>query len=125
MALLILVTTTSFSIATHVCAGEVVDIALNEQASTCNMQAVDTEMHELMKKMGCCDDHQIVSDVDDDLMKSHTDLNFGQLVFISAFTQTYSNLFDLDSQNVSVQWIKESPPVVHRDLFLLHDSFLI
>ena len=125
MALLLLLTTTSFSIAAHFCGDDIVNIALNSDAQSCAMQDADPEMHDLMRDMGCCDDKHIVSDSDDDLQKTAFEFSFDQLVFITAFTHSYHTLFDLEANSSSTHWIKESPPLLGRDLFLLHDSFLI
>lgn len=122
---MLLLTTTSFSITAHFCGDNIVDIALNNEAQSCAIQDTDPEMHNLMKDMGCCNDKQIVSDSDVDLQKSDFEFSFDQLVFINAFTYSYANLFDLENESISTHWIKESPPLIGRDLFLLHDSFLI
>lgn len=125
MALLLLLTTTSFSIEAHFCGDHLVDIALNDHANGCSMQSLDPDMHKAMKDMGCCQDKQIVSDHDDDLQKTAHEFSFEQLVFITVLTHSYVSLFDIDASPINANWNKESPPLLDRDLFLLHDSFLI
>lgn len=125
MALLLLLTTTSFSIAAHFCGDHLVDIAFYDDARSCEMQDTDPEMHDAMKDMGCCKDKQIVSASDQDFQKTTFDFSLDQLVFITAFVHSYAVLLEQDLDTAQNRLIKESPPLPGRDLFLLHDSFLI
>ncbi|AZQ44952.1 HYC_CC_PP family protein [Nonlabens ponticola] len=124
MSLLLLGTTTSFSIDAHVCGGEIVDISLTND-SDCNMQMMDHEMHDLMKKMGCCQDHNLASIGQDDVQPSMSDFSLDQQQFIIAFTHSYVVQYVLPATAATSYSSNPEPPLPRQPLYILHESYLI
>ncbi len=125
MALLLLMTTTSFTIAVHFCGDTLVDLALNDKANSCSMQSVDLEMQDLMRDMGCCNDHQILSTGDHDLLKSQST---NEIPAPFAVIPVAISVPDYDvyyRSFIDGLFVKEIPPLPREPLFILHDSFLI
>ncbi len=127
MAAMLVLTTTSFTVAAHFCGDQLIDLAINSEASSCSMQVLDKDMQDLMQDMGCCDDHEIASTVDDDLLKSPSSLKMiGKTFYLSpiiSFKNKPSLSIDDEHKPSSS---KGSPPLIYRaPLFILHDSFLI
>ncbi|MEX0290941.1 MAG: hypothetical protein AB3N14_17690 [Flavobacteriaceae bacterium] len=121
MALLLLASTTSWTVEKHFCMGHLVDIAFFSEAASCGMLMGGAEE---MPEMECCDDETIVVDGQDSLKLSFDELSADQLLFLSSFTYAYINLFE-GLQEQIVPHLGYPPPLITYDLQLLDQVFLI
>ena len=126
MALLVLFSTLSFSISEHYCGDNLVDSSLFSEAESCGM-----EMHEPLsfkgysiQKNNCCKDVVKLIEGKDNLKANFSDLNVKQQVLFNEFIYSYVNLFEGIEDNI-IPFNEYSPPVVIRDIQVLHDTFLI
>ncbi|MBD0776887.1 hypothetical protein HPE56_03690 [Maribacter sp. ANRC-HE7] len=127
MALVVLLTTTSFTIDMHYCGGNMVDFSFFHNVETCGMEnaeiASTCENPELSKK-SCCSDDQLTIDGQDDLKNNFSNLTFDQQVFVASFAYSYISLFEGTASN-EVPFFDYAPPFVKRDVQVLHQTFLI
>lgn len=122
MAVIVLLSTMSFTVEKHYCGDFLVDVSFIGEAEKCNMNANKAA---LMKKKNCCKDEVHHIEGQDELQKdSSNKLTFEQQKAIIAFAFSYQSLF--------VGFTKEkkyyhdfSPPDLERDLQVLYQTFLI
>lgn len=121
MAIVVLLTTTSFTISMHYCQGELIHTAIFQKAHSCGMEM---NMSDEMKKKGCCDDKEIHIEGQDELKLPVADMNFDQQVFVIAFVHSYIELFQTteDRKNTFFDY---PPPFIVRQIFKLDETYLI
>ena len=127
MAMVVLVTTMSFSIDMHYCGETLVDFSFVEQVKTCGMEKNRTASNckaPSLSKESCCSDKQFVQQGQDNLKISFDSLSFEQQTFLTAFTFSYINLFE-GTETKEVPFIAYPPPFIERDVQVLHQTFLI
>ena len=112
MALLLLASTTSWTVEKHFCMGHLVDIAFFSEAESCGMFMGDTEP---MNEMDCCDDETIIVDGQDNLKIALDELSLDQQAFIASLVYTYLNLFKGLPENI-VPLDGYPPPLLIQDL---------
>lgn len=122
LAILVLLSTVSWTVDKHLCMGRVMDIAFFANAEDCGMETTmsafgETENH-------CCGDESFTLEGQDDLKLNFNDLDLGQQVFLVAFTASYLNLFSELSEQ-SVPFDRYPPPLLVQDYNILYDVFLI
>ena len=126
MAILLLLSTTSWKVEKHYCMGRLMDMALFVDVDDCGMDmSINEDGQNLDEtKKSCCDDEVIFIDGQDDLKLSFEDMGFDQQVFLVTFIQTYSNLFKaIEEQTVPNEYYP--PPLLVKDIQLLDEVFLI
>ncbi|HDZ07383.1 hypothetical protein LCGC14_0118780 [marine sediment metagenome] len=125
MAVVVLLTTMSFSIDMHYCGDMLVDFSIVEQVKSCGMEKVKTDCDNLnFTQKSCCTDTQLIVEGADNMKASFDQLSFEQQIFITSFTYSYINLFaGIDSNTISLKYY--SPPFVKQDVQVLHQLFLI
>lgn len=126
MAIVVLMTTTSFTIDMHYCGDTMVDYSFFHKAASCKMQkAALTSSCETpeMKKKSCCSDEQLIV-TGQDFKDNFSKLSFEQQVFVASFTYSYISLLEGSISN-EVPFVDDSPPFIKRDVQVLHQSFLI
>ena len=75
MAIVVLLSTVSFSVDMHYCGDTLVDVALNTKATTCGMESMQNlPSKSSITKNGCCTDHKVVVDGQDELNSSPSQL---------------------------------------------------
>ncbi len=127
MAVLVLVSTTSFTVNMHYCGGELVDSALLVQAEGCGME---TDMHkqktegEAVDQQRCCAEKEMVFEGDQELKKNPTDHEFkDRLVLLATFLVLS---YDLDPSSELHHFLqKDDPPGDKAPLYKLKESYLI
>ena len=121
MAIVVLLTTTSFTISMHYCQGELIHTAIFQKAHSCGMEM---NMSDEMKKKGCCDDKEIHIEGQYELKLPVADMNFDQQVFVIAFVHSYIELFQTteDRKNTFFDY---PPPFIVRQIFKLDETYLI
>lgn len=124
LALLVLVSTFSFSVDKHFCGSILVDMAVFSKAKTCGM-----EMHRDMElasieEDSCCTNEKIAVDGQDELKISFNSLDFQQQIFLTTITYSYLNLFEGLPQRID-PYRDYSPPLLVTDIQVLDQVFLI
>lgn len=127
MALVVLLTTTSFTIDMHYCGSNMVDFSLFHNVETCGMENAEIgstcENPELSKK-SCCTDKQLIVEGQDNLKNNLSTLTFEQQIFVASFIYSYISLFEGTESN-KVPFFDYASPFVKRDVQVLHQTFLI
>ncbi len=116
MALLVLVSTVSWTVDKHICMGRVMDISLFVHADDCGMSQ-DMEST-------CCDDETFTVKGQDNLKISFDDFSLDHQYFVVSLIQTYLYLFESDRKEPS-SFNDYSPPPLIRDVQVLDQTFLI
>jgi len=124
LALLVLVSTLSFTIDKHFCGSLLVDQAVFTKAATCGMDMHSHSETDLMDQDNCCRNQNIAVNGQDELKISFQILDMDQQLFLTAFTYSYSNLFEGLPQQV-IPFKNYSPPLIVKDIPVLNDTFLI
>ena len=126
LALIVLLSTVSFTVDSHYCGDTLVDTSLFGHAETCGMevqQQSNSSECDISKK-GCCSDEQVIVEGQDTLKTSFDKLDKDQQLFVAAFIHTYINLF-FESQEDLNSYRDYTPPPLVRDIQVLDQTFLI
>ena len=125
MAIVVLFSTMSFTVDMHYCGDNLVETAIFHKAKGCGieMEKPSTEGCSITKK-NCCDDKQLAIEGQDEIQLQVDKITFEQQVFIASFVYTYSNLFEGLENNVST-YEEYKPPLVIRQLYKIHETYLI
>ncbi|WP_406682813.1 hypothetical protein N1F78_08920 [Seonamhaeicola sp. MEBiC1930] len=123
LALLVLVSTISFTIGKHYCGEVLVDVAVFVEAEKCAMEAEEIALEKITKKP-CCKDEIDVVEGQDELIKSFYDLDFDQQQFVTSFVYSYTNLFEGEPKKI-IPHKDYSPPNLVKDICVLDQVFLI
>lgn len=124
MALMLLLSTVSWTIEKHTCMGRVMDVALFAKAKDCGMDVAMQAMEDDSLENHCCGDETLTLQGQDDLKISFNDISLDQQVFLVAFTQAYVGLFTTLEQQRSINEYYP-PPLLVKDIQLLDETFLI
>ncbi|RKS55071.1 hypothetical protein BC962_0026 [Gillisia mitskevichiae] len=126
LALLVLVSTFSFTIDKHFCGDFLVDQAVFSKAKDCGMSShnMDSMMVSDMLSDSCCTNTQLAIEGQDELKISFDNLNFDQQVFVAAFTFSIIELFE-GTPELVIPFKDYSPPILVTDIHLLDQVFLI
>lgn len=123
LALIVLVSTVSFTVDKHFCGKMLVDTAVFSEAHSCGMEMEDSGMSGI-EEDSCCKDQKVLVEGQDELKRSFEELDLQQQLFLTSFTYSYLNLFEiLPGQAVPFQ--DYAPPLLVADLQLLDQVFLI
>ena len=126
MALLVLLSTVSFTVDSHYCGDTLVDSSLFGHVKTCGMevqQQSNSSECDISKK-DCCSDEQVIVEGQDTLKTSFEKLDKDQQLFVAAFIHTYINLF-FEFQEDLNSYRDYTPPPLVRDIQVLDQTFLI
>lgn len=126
MALLVLLSTVSFTVDSHYCGDTLVDSSLFGHVKTCGMevqQQSNSSECDISKK-DCCSDEQVIVEGQDTLKTSFEKLDKDQQLFVAAFIHTYINLI-FESQEDLNSFRDYTPPPLVRDIQVLDQTFLI
>ncbi|MEN8775538.1 MAG: hypothetical protein ABF263_05155 [Polaribacter sp.] len=122
LALLVLLSTFSFTVETHYCGDFLMDISFIGHADDCGMEM---EKKSFYKKKNCCKDEVITAKGQDELQQfNELKLDFDKQQFVTAFLISYQNLF-VEKVSKNIFYKDFSPPDIPRDYQILHQSFLI
>ncbi|MGZ0014667.1 HYC_CC_PP family protein [Yeosuana sp. AK3] len=126
MALLVFISTLSFSIESHYCDDVLVDSSMFGRVESCGMeiqQDLDSHEHNFERK-GCCEDETLSISGQQDLNFPSEKINFEQQQFIVSFIYTYLNLFE-GLQEKKVTFDNYPPPLIVRHIYKLDETYLI
>lgn len=128
LALLVLVSSSSFMVNMHFCGGHVQSVSLIEKATPCPMEVQLPPCHKKMavKKSGCCEDKQVAFEGKD----FNTQIQyFSMLTWQSInWVATLPVIMEVIQVNESLAFTNHTPykpPIVERDIPVLVQSFLI
>lgn len=121
LALLVLVSTFSFTVDKHFCGSMLVDLAVFSEAETCGME-MDSEM--VLAEDSCCTNQKTAVQGQDELKISFNSLDLDQQIFLTTFSHTFINLFEGITLEV-VPFNDYSPPSLVLDIQILDQVFLI
>lgn len=119
LALLVLLSTMSFTVEKHYCGDYLVDVSLIGNADSCDMK-MDAIVDD-----NCCKDEIYHIEGQDKLQKNSTDdLSLNQQKLIFKFAISYQTVFvDIDTEKEF--YSDFSPPDIPQDYQVLYQSFLI
>ena len=126
MALLVLLSTMSFTIDMHYCGDTLVDTAIFKKAETCGMEmqkSIPPSECSITKK-DCCSEEQLVVNGQDELKISFDTLTADQQLFVASFVYSYIQLFEGLEENVT-SYKNYDPPLVSRQIYKLDETYLI
>ena len=124
MAVMLLLSTVSWTIEKHTCMGRVMDIALFAKAQDCGMDAAMQAMEDESLENHCCGEETLTLQGQDDLKITFNDISLDQQVFLVAFTTAYLALLVPTEQRTSINEYYP-PPLLVKDIQLLDETFLI
>jgi len=130
MALIVLLSTMSFSVDMHYCGDHLVDFSMFDKVDTCMMKAEmsknssSCEIMEMNTETNCCSDIEVTIEGQDDLKTSFDQLTFDQQQLVFSFTYSFINLFKEVDENI-VSFRDYAPPPLLRDVQILDQTFLI
>lgn len=124
LALLVLVSTFSFTVDKHFCGSFLVDQAVFVNASTCGMDMHSHSGTDLMAQENCCSNQNISVEGQDELNISFNSITFEQQVFVAAFAFSFNELFQGLAEKV-IPYKNYTPPLIVKDIPVLNENFLI
>ena len=122
LALLVLLSTFSFTVDKHYCGDFLVDVSFTGEAEGCGMKMDQTSS---TKKKNCCKDEVQKIEGQDELQNHKVDnITFENQQFLVTFLTSYKDLFvEIESNN---KFYKDfSPPDIPLDYQILYQTFLI
>lgn len=126
MAFIVLFSSMSFTVDMHFCGDNLVDLSLIE-ADNCGMLSMPGMSESdsmLMSDMGCCTDLQVTLEGQDELKISFDKLSLEQQVFLASYYHSYQQLFNTQP-GVIIPFDGYPPPLIVRDIYILHETYLI
>lgn len=124
IALLVLLSTISFTMEKHFCGDTLIDVAIFSKANTCGMD-MDALAKISPEKKDCCKDELEIVKGQDQLKKtSFEDLYVDQQFFLTAFVYSFTNLFEGLPEQV-IPHKDYSPPNLVTDIQVLDQVFII
>ncbi|MCZ6595834.1 MAG: hypothetical protein O6943_13105 [Bacteroidetes bacterium] len=126
MAVVVLLSTMSFTIDRHYCGDILIDTAIFQQAKTCEMEKQESTSTSdcSITKSDCCSDEQITFEGQNELKISFDTITFEQQLFISSFIYSYIGLFKELNKNV-ITHRDYTPPLIVRNIYQLDEVYII
>jgi len=124
LSALVLLSTLSWSVEKHLCMGRVMDIAFFHQADNCGMEVDMADMDGAAAENHCCDNESFTVEGQDNLNISWDQIDIDLQHFLVAFSYSYFHLLPVPRDKAGIR-TTYPPPLLVRDLNLLHDVYLI
>jgi len=126
MALLVMLSTVSFTIESHFCGDVLVDSTLFGSAKSCGMDLAQTKSskEDSLEGKNCCNNEQITINGQNELSVTFDKLSIDQQVFVVSFVYTYLNLFEGLGYKVP-SFSEYPPPLIVKTIYKLDESYLI
>ncbi len=126
LVLLVLGSTTSFSIDKHFCGDHLVDVAIFGKATPCKMETALIAKYdeEHTKAVDCCKDEIAVIEGQDELKIQFDPLDIKSNTLFQAVSYGYKNL----PNEILIDFVPISgypPPLIVADYQILYDQYLI
>jgi len=125
LALIVMMSTLSFTISKHYCSNILVDTAIVQPAKTCGMHDKDHDKKERHdKKDGCCDEDIKIIEGQDELKVSSLDFNLEIPAQIAVFTLIYvfPEIYTFKGEKIFNNY---QPPDYACNFQILNQVFLI
>nr|WP_321222185.1 hypothetical protein [uncultured Psychroserpens sp.] len=124
MAVLLLLSTVSFTVEKHFCGDVLIDVAVFSTIEKCASDAIDIDEDHVTKKTCCKDTLDVVEGQTQLTVKKFDDLDLDQQQFFISYIYAYNGLFTvLKKQTIPHQYYL-SPQLI-ADIHLLDQVFLI
>lgn len=125
MAIIILLSTTSWKVEKHYCMGHLVDVAFFVDAQDCGMD-MSSNSKEIAKvqKKSCCEDELIAFEGQNNVKPSFNDFDLEHQRFLVSYIQSFIGLF-VSYTEKNQPYAKYIPPKIIEDIQLLDNVFLI
>ena len=128
MAVLILFSTSSFTVDMHFCCNKLVDMSLIGKAKVCaekvQKKKEPTKQCTTLQEKDCCSNQSFVKTGDDTIKNANTQLEAESIIFLNTFFYVYVNLFEGLEKNI-VPFKQYRPPLLSKDIQILHETYLI
>lgn len=128
IALLVLVSSSSFMVNMHFCGGDVQSVSLIEEAAPCPMEVQLPPCHKKMaiKKSGCCEDKHVAFEGKDfnTQVQDFSLLTWQSINWVAA-PPMIMEVIQVNESQVFSNHTLYKPPIVERDIPVLVQSFLI
>ncbi len=127
LSLLIMMTTVSFTVDFHVCAGSVVDVSFAQEELSCTaalMGELSNEAHNAMREMGCCDDLQFQIEGQDEVQYGTEIIQLDTMEDMLAVKQS-SEVEYLHISDVPNLYTTYIPPPLIPDVQILYQTFIL
>ena len=126
MALLVMLSTVSFTIESHYCGDFLVDTSLFGSAESCGIDLSQTKSskEDTLEGKNCCNNEQITVNGQNELSILFDNLTNDQQNFIATFVYTYINLFE-GLENKAFSFTKYPPPLIVKNIYKLDETYLI
>lgn len=124
IALLVLLSTISFTIEKHFCGDTLIDVAVFSAVNTCGMDIEAISVVSSDKKNCCKDELELVKGQDKLKKTSFEDLHVDQQVFLATLVYSYNNLFEGLPKQI-LPHNDYSPPNLVADIQVLDQVFII
>ena len=122
LAVLVLVSTLSFTVEKHFCGGHLVDSAIFSNAKKCG--GMDAEELDYVKKPCCEDTVDIIEGQDELTVKDFQELNKDTYIALVSYVYGYTCLFETLAKP-KVPHKNYKPPLIIEDIQVLDETFLI
>jgi len=128
LALMVLISSSSFVVNMHFCGGHVQSVSLIEDAAPCPMEVQIPPCHKemVLKKSGCCEDTRVAFEGKDFSAKIQ---DFSLLAWQSInWMATLPMIMEVIQVHEALSYYNHTPykpPMVERDIPVLVQSFLI
>lgn len=123
----VLFSTTSFTTDVHYCCEKMVDIEVFGKATPCHQKIQNPEDPTRKCSIGdkdCCSNESFFKQGSDNLNTIAFDFDDQTFIFLHTFFYSYINLFKGLDKKVT-PFLDYDPPLISKDLLVLHETFLI
>mgnify|MGYP000134804088 CR=1 FL=1 len=126
LALLVLVSTQSFSINSHYCGNILVDKAVMKSAKKCAMHSKSSHKnHEQeQQKDDCCDDEVELIEGQDQLKVQSSEFELPHPIFVEAFVFSFLVQIPFEA-HPKIDYFENPPPLPLKDFHALFQTYLI
>ncbi len=112
----------------HFCCNKLVDMSLIGKAKVCaekvQKKKEPTKQCTTLQEKDCCSNQSFVKTGDDTIKKANTKLEAETIIFLNTFFYVYVNLFEGLEKNI-VPFKQYRPPLLSKDIQILHETYLI
>jgi hypothetical protein len=123
----VLVATTSFTVDMHFCCNKLVDSSVFGKAKKCEekVQIPDSNTKQcVISDTDCCSDQTFFKKRDENIKNVPFEFEKESIAFLNVFNPSYVNLFEGLEKNI-VPFKQYRPPLLSKDIQVLHETFLI
>ena len=131
LAVLVLVSSTSFTVSMHLCRGHIKDIAVLKEAAPCAMERMAAELNEELPcamhgesvgRNGCCENKTIAIDGNEYNYKYEPPVKIPVITYTEA-ASLVSAIYISDHPSSHSSFTQYRPPAIHYDIPVLIQSF--